>query len=178
MESEGHGVCVDLREEGKYECKCHAPFFSGENCEQESHLQCVNNECNSVDKKAKCIELKEKNSFYCQCSAEFKGEFCEVKVNGCVGESKCLNGGKCVEEPEETGFRCECPSNYTGRFCEESKVCKWCNPQGTLYCNETSHECVCQTSHKGRHCEISLDPCLHNPCKNGNCLNIDFKNFM
>lgn len=65
-----------------------------------------------------CIDSEP--TFKCICHAEYYGTFCEKRVNPCIFNSPCKNGGTCIFTKNET-VTCSCTESFTGEFCDSSE---------------------------------------------------------
>lgn len=112
----------------------------------------------------------------CICPPGFQGQYCEVKVTGCHGDS-CWNGGTCSRTTD--GFTCRCTNSWKGDNCAIAFVpdCDMvpCLNNGTCVVSpeeDVGYECVCAALPGvtwGRNCE--LNPCESSPCQNsGTCV--------
>lgn len=62
---------------------------------------CLNN--------ATCINSAETNSFKCVCQKDYKGDFCQAKIDAC-DRNPCFNNGTClIYNPKRPDiFTCRC----------------------------------------------------------------------
>jgi hypothetical protein len=161
------GICIDLgtnESPDAHICSC-SPMYTGKHCEIKLQEKCSDLPCNKFDANATCYELHD-DKFACKCSIGFEGSLC-TNVDDCK-DNPCQNGGVCIDGINS--FKCDCAgTNFKGKFCEISKPCSKCNKEGTLICDPLKSECICKATHQGKTCEIALDPCLNNPCVNGEC---------
>jgi hypothetical protein len=140
----------------------------------------VTAECNN----GTCVNGE--NSFSCACDAGYSGEFCETKVDDCVGVV-CLNGAICQDSVDD--YDCLCSGNYFGKLCGSlNNVCAAnvcvngaeCAPDDAS-AEGYSYECL--DGFVGLYCGEDVDECAIDPCLNGgtcenlvgryNCLCVD-----
>lgn len=130
----------------------------------------------------------------CQCQRGFEGKYCEININECLlpdGSSPCLHDSSCIDGINR--YDCDCDGTgkkigliliicqflhhfilgYSGLLCEididecteKRDVC------GIGQCKNLpgTYSCVCPDNKCGFNCTLD-DPCLVNPCENGNCI--------
>jgi len=56
--------------------------------------------------------------YSCLCAPKFTGKNCETRINVCLTEKPCRNGGLCQATEEAGGFQCRCSLGFGGPLCE------------------------------------------------------------
>ena len=63
-----------------------------------------------------CVLNSTNTDFYCNCKPGWEGPTCEVNVDDCVNDFKCLGGGKCLDDIDT--YKCLCTEERKGPRCE------------------------------------------------------------
>jgi hypothetical protein len=105
-------------------CSCNSVYLSGYACQIDSR-PCSSNPClnngtcvdYSTSSKYNISSILGKNysSFNCLCDENYKGTYCESKIDVCQNET-CSNNGNCIDLNNKA--KCECFSMYSGEKCE------------------------------------------------------------
>ena len=158
--------CTNLNGVG-YRCSC-TSGFSGDTCEYDID-ECVSRPCVHGN----CVDAAD--SYTCENCGTWAGDNCEIssQVECAAGQfhtspTECVSENYCTGVYPGRGYRTGSPEQNP---CLNNGLCIQVLVPGTSIPRAPFYTCDCGTEFTGQRCEraASVDPCLPNPCGEGEC---------
>ncbi|XP_014677224.1 PREDICTED: protein crumbs-like [Priapulus caudatus] len=147
------GTCMDGVDE--YTCDC-LPGWIGENCEQDVD-ECESDPCQNG---GVCVNYP--GLFFCECN----GLLCEIDINECEDESKCLNERRAPNYPG--GYFCNCTLATRETTARSPTARPSLANTPPRPCG--NYSCDCEHGYEDHNCSTVIDWCERDPaavCENG-----------